>query len=75
MITDVTMNLRTGRTIPEDLPKTPHKSCVRFCQYFDMCAAEEGGADIRNMQRTMFTRGNPYTYGETTEDPASFEMG
>lgn len=75
MVTAVTMDLRTRRTIPEDLPKTPHKSCPKFCQYFAMCAAEEDGADIREMQRTMYTRQDPYTYGETTEDPASFEMG
>lgn len=75
LITGVTEAIRDGRIIPSQLTKTPHKSCPRFCQYFAMCVAEEEGGDITMMQRTMFVRQDPYTYGDSTEDPASFEMG
>jgi len=75
IITQLTQRLRNGDIDPFLLPKTPHKSCPRFCQYFDICAAEDNGIDIGDMQRLMYVRQNPYDYGESTEEPISFEMG
>lgn len=75
LVTELTTRLRSGEIDPADLPKTPHKSCERFCQYFDMCVAEENGIDIRSMQQLMFVRRNPYDYAESTDEPIGFEMG
>ena len=61
---------------PSYIPKTPHYSCPKTCQFFQMCVLEEEGADIRDMQRSMFRVEDPNNYPEdTTEDPLSFEMG
>lgn len=61
---------------PAHLPKTPHKSCPRFCDYFTMCVVEEQGGDITEMRRNMFVRQNPYEYAEESADePLTFEMG
>lgn len=77
-ITDLTLALRSGQYKKDWLQKTPHKSCPKFCEFFDMCEAEERGTDIMNMERSMFFRRNPYLYEEengTTTDIKSFEMG
>lgn len=58
-----------------NLHKTPHTSCERFCDYFEMCKVHEEGTDIRGMQRSMYRQENPYEYAETTDDEPSFEMG
>lgn len=58
------------------LDKTPHHTCPRYCNFFAMCALHDEGADIRDMQRSMFTRRNPYVYDEeTTDEVPTFEMG
>lgn len=76
LLTTLTAALRERRIDPTDLPKTPHNSCPKTCEYFRMCVAEEEGTDIRDMERRMYTRRDPYAYEEdTTEDPLSFEMG
>lgn len=78
LITGITQDLRAKRIDPLYLPKTPHSSCPRFCQYWTMCVVEEQGGDIREMQRSMYTQVNPYTYDEenpTSDIPVSFEMG
>jgi hypothetical protein len=70
------LELRTGEVKPDQLNKTPHKSCPKTCQFFSMCVAEEEGTDIRDMERTMFYRRDPYKYEEeSTEDPLGFEIG
>jgi len=75
-ITALADAIRTKRIDPAGISKTPHSSCAKFCQFFSMCVAEEGGADIREMQRSMYVRQDPYAYAEDTTDiPASFEMG
>jgi hypothetical protein len=74
-ITDVATGLRAGSIPPSTLHKTPHGSCERTCQFFDMCVAEESGSDIRSMEKSMYVRQDPYTYGESTDEPAGFEMG
>lgn len=77
-ITDFTKALRAKEFGPDLLDKTPHNSCPRFCQYFAMCVVEEQGGDIREMERSMYTRQNPYVYDEenpTADVPVSFEMG
>lgn len=70
--------IREGRIDPANIQKTPHWSCPKMCDYFEMCALEEEGADITDMRRQMFERRNPYLYdeeNETTDEPKSFEMG
>lgn len=67
--------LRRDSNAHKYLTKTPHMSCPRFCQYFDLCVAEEQGTNISEMERSMYVRQNPYDYGETTDAATSFEMG
>lgn len=75
IITQLTQGLHDKTVDPDLIPKTPHKSCPKFCDYFSICTAEENGTDIREMERLMFVRQNPYDYGESTDEPISFEMG
>jgi len=75
LITATTNLLRKESDCWKYLPKTPHMSCPRFCQFFDMCVAHEDGTDITEMARTMFRRRNPYDYGDSTDEIATFEMG
>jgi hypothetical protein len=77
-ITMIADAIRDGRINPAGLRKTPHWSCPKTCDFFAMCALEEEGAPIKEMERGMFTRRNPYLYDEendTADEPASFEMG
>lgn len=74
-LTAVTRLLRAGNMSLETLNFTPHHSCPRFCQFFALCEALETGADISNMERTMYRRENPYDYAESTDEPAGFELG
>lgn len=74
-ITGLTRDLRNRRTAPEDLMKTPHKNCPKLCEFFTMCVVEEQGGDIREMQRSMYVRRNPYEYEQDTADvPVSFDL-
>lgn len=77
LLTMLTESLKAKRIDPATLPKTPHSSCPKLCQYFTMCVTEEQGGNIKDMQRDLYVRQNPYTYDEehpTTEIPASFEL-
>lgn len=74
-ITTLTRLLRNDPSAWRRLGKTPHGSCEKFCQFFAMCVADEQGTDIADMERNMFVRQDPYIYEETTDIPASFEMG
>lgn len=74
-IATTTTIIRAMPSAHTQLSKTPHSSCERFCQFFALCVAEENGTDTRDMERLMYVRQNPYDYGETTDDPSSFEMG
>jgi len=76
MITGLAQTLRNKEIDPATIPITPHNSCAKFCQYFTMCVTAEQGGNIRNMQRNMYTREDPYAYEEETSDiPSSFEFG
>jgi hypothetical protein len=76
MITGLANKLRSKEIDPATIPKTPHSSCPRFCQYWAMCVVEEQGGDITEMRRSMYTREDPYAYiEETTDVPTSFEFG
>lgn len=76
VLTDLTQAIRNKRIDPANIPKTPHSSCEKFCQFFTMCVAEEEGTDISSMEALMFIRRNPYEYDEdTSDDRATFEMG
>lgn len=74
-ITEITKVLRANPAAAQYLNKTPHVSCPKFCEFFSICTAEEEGTDIRTMENALFVRRNPYTYGESTDDPAGFEIG
>lgn len=74
-ITAVAQEVRSGKLDPADIPITPHKSCPKFCDYFTMCHTAENGGDITRMEKTMYVRQNPYTYGGSTEDPKGFDLG
>lgn len=75
MITAYAEAVRDKRIDPAYIPKTPHSSCPKLCQYFAMCVVEEQGGDIKTMQRTMYVRHDPYEYEEETADiPSSFEL-
>lgn len=75
LVTSMADAVRSKRIDPFAIPKTPHSSCPKLCQYFAMCVVEEQGGDIKTMQQTMYTRQNPYTYDEETTDiPTSFEL-
>jgi hypothetical protein len=75
ILTGYTAALRAKEINPHHIPKTPHSSCPKLCPYFAMCVVEEQGGNIREMQRTMYRKENPYTYDEETADiPASFEL-
>lgn len=75
IVTQYAEAVRSKRIDPQFIPKTPHSSCPKLCQYFAMCVVEEQGGDIKTMQETMYVRANPYTYDEETTDiPASFEL-
>lgn len=74
-IVDVTRLLRSKRLDPLDLPKTPHRSCPRFCDYFTMCHMQENGVDTTAFRKAQYVRRDPYLYDEdSTEDRATFEM-
>lgn len=78
VITKLAQDLRRNPAGAKNLTKTPHHSCARFCQYFEMCRVQEEGGDIRAMQKSMYSRVNPYLYDEdhpTTDIPVSFEIG
>lgn len=76
LITTWSNLLRAKEMQPDLLPKTPHSSCPKFCQYFTMCVVEEQGGDITEMRRSMYVREDPYAYmEETTDVPTSFEFG
>lgn len=77
-ITLVTQALRDGRLTPRWLHKTQHWSCPKTCDFFAICALEEEGASIAEMQRGLYEVRNPYLYDEeyvTTDEAKSFEMG
>lgn len=75
LVAAITNGLKDKTIDPNLIPKTPHNSCPRFCQFFAICVAEEEGTDIRDMTKAMFTVQNPYDYGETTDEHVGFEMG
>jgi hypothetical protein len=74
-ITALAQAVRRHEIDPMDLKKTPHKSCPKFCDYFAMCASEEGGGNIALMEKSMYRVENPYTYGGSTDDPKGWDLG
>jgi hypothetical protein len=75
IVTQYARSVRERKINPFLIPKTPHSSCAKLCDYFAMCVTEEQGGNIKEMQRTMYHKENPYTYlEETTDIPASFEL-
>lgn len=77
-VTAIALALRTGKVRAEDLPKTPHWSCPRHCQFWDPCKAEEAGTDIRPMLKALYIQRNPYTYDDehpNSDEAVGFEMG
>jgi hypothetical protein len=76
MIAGITQALRTKSIDPIHLPKTPHHSCPKFCDYFTMCTMEENGLDIRDFMKSQYLQRDPYIYDEdSTDEIPTFEMG
>lgn len=78
LVTTMAQEVRNGEWDPARIPKTPHSSCVKFCDYFSICAAEENGTDISEMTRSLFMQRDPYDYDDqnpTTDEHPTFEMG
>lgn len=75
IIVGMTKALRNKEIDPRDIPKTPHTSCPRFCEFFTICEAEEEGTDIREMERALYRREDPYATEETSDEVISFEFG
>lgn len=71
-ITRMARMLQAREINPDALSKTPHYSCPRFCPFFSMCAAEEQGVDVREMERTLFMRRDPYAYEDSTDENVSW---
>jgi hypothetical protein len=68
--------VRSREIDPINIPKTPHYSCPRMCPFFNMCVAEEEGANIKLMERSLFESRDPYLYEEeTTDERPGFELG
>lgn len=58
------------------LRKTPHWSCSRFCQFFQMCTLEEEGGNWKDYRRYMYTVEDPYAdHRKSTDELATFEFG
>ena len=76
LLTMVAQSIRDKKIDPIDIPKVPHHSCPKICPFFAMCVAEEEGTDIRDMERMLYVRRDPYLYEEeSTDERAGFEMG
>lgn len=59
-----------------DLQKTPHWSCERFCQFFQMCKLEEEGGNWRDYRKYMFNVEDPYAdHRKSTDEVSTFELG
>ncbi len=73
-----TLALRDGSLSWQDLGKTPHHSCPKYCDYFPICELHDEGADISAMRESLYRRENPYVYDDerqTTDERPSFELG
>lgn len=76
-VTALTEVVHARNSDPGGIPKTTHYSCAKTCPFFTMCVAEEEGTNIRDMERAMFIRRNPYLYEEehhTTDERPGFEL-
>lgn len=74
LLTELRSYLAKHREFADKLPKTPHHSCPKFCDFFAMCELEEEGGAIGELQRGTFVRRDPYEY-ETTDETFGFEIG
>jgi hypothetical protein len=70
-IAHVTKLLRSGDVSPSALPISPDKTCPRFCDFFDLCAATEQGVNTDELVRRQFIVRDPYVYDEETADDKS----
>lgn len=76
IITGVRQDLKWGVKPENLLTKTPHHTCPKMCEFFDMCELQEEGGNYKELQRMQFTVRNPYEDQRgTTDDPYGFEMG
>lgn len=57
------------------ITKTPHWSCARFCDFFDICRLDEAGGNWKELREVAFYREDPYAvHHKSTEDFATFEF-
>lgn len=57
------------------LTKTTHKSCERWCQFYQMCLLHEASSNWRDLRKVGFTQQDPYAdHRKSAEDTGSFEL-
>lgn len=60
----------------EPVTKTPHWSCARFCEFFDICRLHEEGGNWEDLRDVQFTVEDPYAdHRKSADDTPTFEFG
>lgn len=55
---------------------TPHHSCARFCEFFDMCLLRNQGGAWQDIKKVAFRQEDPYAdHRKSTDETGSFEFG
>lgn len=57
------------------ITKTPHWSCARLCDFYDMCRLEETSGNWKDLRSVAYRVVDPYAdHRKSTEEIASFEL-
>lgn len=69
------VQMELARTGEVPLTKTPHWSCARLCEFYEMCRLHEASGNWEDFKRLMFKPEDPYAdHRKSTEDVGSFEF-
>lgn len=63
-LAELTWQARRGTLSADMLSKAPEFLCQRQCDYFAPCITEERGGSADDIFTTMYTRTDPYAYGD-----------
>lgn len=76
-IQDDAISMEAVRIGHEPVTKTPHTSCARFCEFFDICRLHEEGGNWEDLRDVQFTVEDPYAdhRRKSTDDSPTFEFG
>lgn len=70
-----TAKMEMYRTGELPITKTPHWSCERFCDFFEMCRLHEEGGNWQEYKKLMFTQEDPYAdHRKSTDEPWGFDF-